>query len=93
MQSRRTRALWSSSSPAITPTSRSPVGQLTYEEALAEILNLKRLLSAERRTNQRAQRALCEHLDLIQTTLDNVRSLYVASIAMKPAPKPQGGKQ
>jgi hypothetical protein len=62
------------------------VGKLTHAEALAEVLNLKRILSAERRTNQRIQSGMGEYLETLQNTLSAVRALYLAEVAPKPGP-------
>jgi hypothetical protein len=74
--------------PPLTPELplRPAVGVLTLPEAHAEVLNLRRILAAERRTNQRIQRGMGEHLERIQSTLDSVRQMYMSSIALKPGP-------
>jgi len=87
MYQRRSKPL----SPAIQPLTpeipeRKPVGTLTLPEAHAEIFNLKRILAAERRTSGRIMRGMGEHLQLLQDTLDDVRTLYVSTIAPKPQP-------
>jgi hypothetical protein len=82
----RKTPLWDKTSPALTPEPRPPVGQLDRIGAIAEIVNLRRILAAERRTNQRIQKGMGEYLETLQSTLSAVRGLYLAEVAPKPGP-------
>lgn len=53
--------------PPLTPDQRLAPGQLSYAEALREVINLKRLLATERRRNARIEQVLCAHLEENET--------------------------
>ena len=68
----------------LTPDFRSPMGEMTREELVAENLNLKRITSAERRRHAAVEREFVKSLDTLQDTLGTVRMLYIQQIAPKP---------
>jgi len=62
----------------------TPTGTVTRDEAIAETMNLKRILAAERRTNQRAQKALTDALDSAQSALSGAREAYLSAVTPRP---------
>ena len=62
------------------------MGKMSHSELIIQNLDLKHKLSAERRTNTKAQRALVDYLDTLQKMLNEVRELYMTTIALKPGP-------
>jgi nucleosome binding factor SPN SPT16 subunit len=59
---------------------------MTREELIAQNFDLKRITSAERRRHAAVERVFVQSLDELQTALDDVRILYVQTIAPKPVP-------
>jgi len=90
MQLRRRTPLFSGATPAITPTSAQPTtGVQTRSELVAQVLDLKCLLRAERQRNAKIERVLVQQLDTLQNTLDALREAYIS----EKAPKPTGRQQ
>lgn len=89
---RRKTPLWNRHSEAITPEPRQPYDRLTHEELVAELLNVKRLLSAERRTNQKVQRAMMEFLDEQETKANNARAAFFEAQTLRPSKERTEGK-
>jgi hypothetical protein len=69
------------------PPERKPVGTLTLEEAHAEVINLKRLLTAERRRNAAIENVLLKHLAETELKADAARTAFfeAQALAMRPS--------
>jgi hypothetical protein len=65
------------------------MGQLTRDELIAQNLDLKTLLSAERRRNAKIEAILIKQLDTQQASLEAVREAFFEQVA----PKPTGSRQ
>jgi hypothetical protein len=72
------------------PTERKPVGTLTLQEAHAEILNLKRLLTAERRRNAAIETVLLKHLAETELRADGARAAFFEAQALAMCPSARG---
>jgi hypothetical protein len=79
---RRSKAL----SPAIQPLTPEPPATepLTYSEIVSQNHYLRHITNAERRRHAAVEKQFVKALNGLQDTLDNVRQLYISTIAPKP---------
>jgi hypothetical protein len=67
------------------PDPRPAVGKLTHAEALAEVLNLKRILSAERRRHSHLEEALSQYLQGLEEDRAGLRQALLKSLTLYPS--------
>jgi hypothetical protein len=72
--------------PAVQPLTPEPPATepLTYSELVSQNAYLTHITSAERRRHAAVEKQFVKALDELQTALDDVRILYVQTIAPKP---------
>ena len=79
--------------PPLTPDPRRGMGEMSRDELVTQNQDLKRITSAERRRHAAVERIFVKSLDELQSTLNDVRAMYIAEIAPKPAPSDGKAKQ
>ncbi len=84
MNQRRTMRLRPALEP-LTPEPRPSVGEMTRDELAAQNLDLKRIMSAERRRHAAVEREFVKSLDGLQSALYSTRAAYFDSLTMRPA--------
>ena len=67
----------------LTPDPQTPE-PLTYSELVSQNAYLTHITAAERRRHAAVEKQFVKALDELQTALDDVRMLYVQTIAPKP---------
>lgn len=70
----------------LTPEQPTAAEPLTYAEVVAQNNYAEYLLKTERRRHAFVEKQFVKSLNEVQDCLDNVRQLYIAAIAPKPAP-------
>jgi hypothetical protein len=67
--------------PPLTPDPRPAIGEMTREELIAQNLDLKRLLSAERRRNARIEQILVKHLEETEARNGALREVVFSNLS------------
>jgi hypothetical protein len=85
MYQRRSTKLRPAQTPLTPDLPQAPI-ELNHDELIAQNNYLRHITSAERRRHAAVEKQFVKALDELQTTLDNVRVLYIAQVAPKPQP-------
>lgn len=80
MKPRRNQRLTPAIAP-ITPDQRPPIGELSRAELVAQNLDLKRLLSVERRRNARIEQILVKHLEETEARNGALREVVFSNLS------------
>lgn len=73
---RRKTALWDKSSPAITPALRPAAGEMTRDELISQIFDLRRVVAAERIRHSKMENALTRYQEILERQITDQREAF-----------------